>query len=120
LFNYALMFYSMDYLQAIRKKRSEQFQMARVPQISLWAHKECYFCPLFSVSQISSSIFQGLTPLSFHTPEIVALVLPWVLQIPAGNAMRSDAMSQHQKLFGFECCKWVSDDRGLRWHSFTG
>lgn len=108
---------------AIGKKdqnNSEWLVYPTHPLLSLWAHKECYFSLLLSVSQISSSIFQGLTPLSFHTPEIVALVLPWVLQIPASNAMHSEAMSQHQKLFGVECCKWVSNDRGLHWHSFTG
>lgn len=107
-------------LQQLGKKdqnNSEELVYPRYPFLSLWAHKECYFCPALSVSQISSSIFQGLTPLSFLT-EIVALVLPWVLQIPASNAMHSDAMSQHQKLFGVECCKRVSNDRGLHWHSF--
>lgn len=102
---------------AIKKKdqnNSKWLVYPRYPFLSLWAHKECYFCPLLSVSEFSSSIFQGLTPLSFRTPEIVALVLPWVLQIPASNVL-----SQYQKLFGVECCKRVSNDRGLHWHGFT-
>lgn len=104
-----------------KKRRPEQLWVAcvypRYPFLSLCVHNECYICPLLSFFQIqiSLSLFQGLTPLSFHTPEVVALVLPWVLQIPASNVP-----FRHQKLFGVECCKLVSNNRGLHWHSYTG
>jgi len=96
------------------QSNSELPMYPRYPSRSLWVHKQCYICPLLSLFwiQISPSLFQSLTPLSFHTPEIVALGLPWVLKIPA-----SKAQFQHQKLLGVERCKPVSNDRGLHWHS---
>lgn len=86
----------------------------RYPFFSLWVYKECYFCTPRLFFEIYPNLFQDLTPLSFHAAEGVALVLPWVLQIPARNVS-----FQCQKLFGVECCKLVSNYRGLHWHSYT-